>query len=293
MSCLRFCLSIILVCIALQSCVKLSNERYNRLTIDERRALSAEYTQLAKRLEMGSAKNMQLLDKAVRINPKNDLAWRELSLPYLYAGMYEEWNQHIVKAIELNAQAWQAWRGYDRLFFFRDYAGALFDLDASDTLTRNQVDYPQNISVDYLRGLCYFGLKDYDKSVEYFQSFVQDETIKLGEGYLDESVFIYLGLIAIRQNKLKTAIGYFQRGNKFEESFADFNFHLAKVYCILDETELAQKELDIARNKFEDNNRLRGYRFEAIEQIYLSDIDALQEQLDVSTQLQEKPNNQS
>ena len=128
--------------------MELSNETYHHLSNDEKRKMSADYTQLSKYCERGSPKNMRLLEKAIRINPDNDLAYRELSLPYLYAGMISEWSSHMAKAVALNAEAWQGWRGYQKLYFLRDYSGALFDFDATDTLTFNKVDYPQNISVD-------------------------------------------------------------------------------------------------------------------------------------------------
>lgn len=272
-------LNICIVAFLFASCIKLSNETYRDLSIDERRALSAEYTQLAKRLESGSPKNMILLEKALRLNPKNDLAWRELAEPYLYAGLFEEWNLHMEKAIELNPVAWQAWRGYERLFYCRDYAGALFDLDATDTLTRGEVDYPQNISVDYLRGLCYFGLKDYGKSEEYFIRFIEDERIKLGEEFVDETAFLYLGLIHMERGLYRKAIEDFERGLKFEEAYADFNFHLSRIYCIMDDLVNAEKQLELARKKYLDDNYLRAYRYEAIGQIYLSDIESLAEQI--------------
>lgn len=282
---MRYYLNIVFLCLIFSSCLKLSNENFRHLSIDEKRALSAEYTQLAKRLEMGSPKNMMLLDKAIRINPNNDLAWREKALPYLYAGMFDEWNSNIEKAIELNPEAWQAWRGFDRLFYFRDYAGALFDLDATDTLTRNQVDYPQNISVDYLRGLCYFGLSDYPKALEYFDTFVNDEKLKVGDAYIDETVFLYMGRIKMCLGKYDEAIQHLERGLKYENSLADFNYYLARIYCIHDELDKALQELSIAKEKFEDGNRLRGYRYEAIGQLYDSDLDEFEKDLQFSIEM--------
>jgi len=262
------------------SCDRLSNEDFRELSADERRHLSAEYTQLAKRLESGSPLNMELLEKAIRINPQNDLAWRELSLPYLHAGMYNEWNDYIVKAIELNPEAWQAWRGYDRLFYFRDYAGALFDLDASETLTKNQVDYPQNLSVDYLRGLCYFGLKDYPLAIEYFEKHTKEEALNVGEPYIDEAVFVYLGLIEIRLGRFDNALEYFDRGLKYEDSFADFHYHKARVYCYMDQIDLAWDEIETAIKKFDDGNYMHGWRFETLAQIYRSDLESLKAQIE-------------
>ena len=275
---MRYCCSILLL-ILFVSCIKLSNETYHHLSIDERRKLSADYTQLAQRLETGSPDYMTILEKAVRVNDQNDLAWRELSLPYLYTGEIEKWSRYIEKAIELNPEAWQAWRGYDRLFYFRDYAGALFDLDASDTLTKNQVDYPSNVSVDYLRGLCYLGLEDYPKSKEYFNKFIEDEKIKVGDKFIDESAFLYLGIIANYEESYTKAISQFERGILYEEGMADFHFHWAKSLCFLGRYEEAHDQIMLAKSKFLDNNYFRRYRVEAIEQIYLTDIIELEEDI--------------
>ena len=66
------------------------------MTPDQRRKLSSEYTQLAKKLESGSSKHMRLLEKAVRINNTNDQAHFELSLPYLYNGIYDKWDYLLI-----------------------------------------------------------------------------------------------------------------------------------------------------------------------------------------------------
>jgi len=278
---LKYCLSLFILTIILSSCIELSNETFHKLSIDERRKLSADYTQLAKRLETGSPKYMRILEKAIRINPDNDLAWRELSLPYLYSGMTSEWHKHIQKAIDLNPEAWQGWRGYDKIFYFRDYSGALFDLDVTDTLTKNKVDYLQNTSVDYLRGLCYFGLENWEKSIEYFNKFVEDERIKVGDKFIDETAFLYLGIIDIENGRFQDAIKQLQRGFKYEDGFAEFHYYLALIYCELGATKQAKAEIEKSKLKFEEENYRRAYRYENIRQLYLDDIEDLEEKINL------------
>ena len=278
---LKYCLSLSILTIILSSCIELSNETFHKLSIDERRKLSADYTQLAKRLETGSPKYMRILEKAIRINPDNDLAWRELSLPYLYSGMTSEWHKHIQKAIDLNPEAWQGWRGYDKIFYFRDYSGALFDLDVTDTLTKNKVDYLQNTSVDYLRGLCYFGLENWEKSIEYFNKFVEDERIKVGDKFIDETAFLYLGIIDIENGRFQDAIKQLQRGFKYEDGFAEFHYYLALIYCELGATKQAKEEIEKSKLKFEEENYRRAYRYENIRQLYLDDIEDLEEKINL------------
>jgi len=272
----KYCLSLFAILLVFSSCVELSNETYYHLDWDERRKLSADYTQLAKRMQRGSPKNMRLLEKAVVIDPKNDLAWRELSLPYLYAGMIKEWNENMSNAVDLNAEAWQAWRGYQKLYFFRDYSGALFDFDATDTLTWDKTDYPQNISVDYLRGLCYLGLEQYDESTRYFNKYIADESEKVGEKYVDETAFLYLGIICNYQSKYKEAIKYFNRAVEFEKGVADVDYHKAQALLNIGKHSEAEELLLNAKKKFEDDERMRGWYYETIEELSINDFATLE-----------------
>lgn len=273
---LKYCLSIFCVSLLFTSCVELSNETFYHLSWEERKDLSREYTQLAKLLPRGSTKNMRLLDKAVIIDPNNDLAWRELALPYLYTGMIKEWNEHMTKAVEINPEEWQAWRGYQKLYFFRDYSGALFDFDATDTLTKNSVDYPQNISVDYLRGLCYLGLQQYDQSTLYFNKYIDDETLKVGDKYVDETAFLYLGIIANYEERYEEAIEYFNRAIAYERGPADVDYHKARALLKIGKIDEAQEFLHNAKKKFEDDEKMQAYYYEAIEELYITDFTTLE-----------------
>jgi len=272
---LKYCLSLIIILYGFSACDNLSNETYYHLTDEEKKSKSIKYTSLAALVERGSPKSMRLLEKAVRLDPNNDIAWRELSLPYLYAGMIKEWNENIGKAIEINPEGWQSWRAHDRMYYFRDFAGALYDLDATDFLTVDQVDYAHNASVDYLRGVCYLGLNDYPKSIEYFNKYIEDEKSKVGDKFVDETAFLYLGIIAIHKENYSLAIKHLLRGIQYEDGYADFHYHLAKAYCYLGDHKKASLEIETALKKYDDKNRLRGFRYEAFGQIYRSQITEL------------------
>lgn len=275
----KYFLSVIVGIVLLTSCDALVNESYHRMSMNDRRALSADYTQLALRLERGSPQHMRLLEKAIRINPQNDLAHHELSMPYLFRGILHKWAYHSNRAIALNPEAWQGWRGYYKLFYFRDYGGALFDLDATDTLTVNQTDYAHNMSADYLRGLCYLGLNNLDKAEEYFNIYIKQETQENGPEYVDENAFLYLGIINNYRKNYEAAIKQFERAIQYESGIADVHYHRARSYYELGRQDQAREELNRARRLMEEDKNLRGYYYEAIEQIYPSDIDKLQARL--------------
>lgn len=261
-----------MVFFVLSSCDYVSNETYHKMSPDERRARSAEYTQLAKRIELGSSENMRLLEKALRINPSNDQAHFDLSLPYLYNGIYDKYHEHISKAIELNPQAWQGFRGYHKLFYLRDFGGALVDLDATDSLTIDQTDFAQNMSVDYMRAICYYGLSNLEKSKEYFEIFIEKERSAVGESFIDENAFLFLGMIENKKGDYDQALNYFDRAVKYENGQADVHYHRAYSLQMLDNLDEAQREIEKAKSLYEEGKYLRGYNYETIGQIYLSDI---------------------
>lgn len=275
---LKYCLSLIVV-IQIVSCDNLSNETYHKMSESERKILSSNYTQLAMKLEKGSPDNMKLLEKAVRLNSDNDLAWKELSIPYIYRGMYKEWSLHINEAVRINPQAWQSRRGYDKLHYLRDYTGALFDLDRMDTLTPQTVDYVSNTSVDFLRGLCYLGLKDFDNSKLYFHRYIDYESREVGEEFIDEDVFLYLGIIANYEKQYDLALEYLSRAEKFEVSIADVDYHKGVALLNKGQYELAKETLLSAREKYKDDNYLRSFYYEPLERIYFSDIKYLEAKL--------------
>ena len=260
-------------------CGEITDETYHHLRPEERRRLSAEYTQLARRTERGSPEYMKLLEKAVRINPKNDQAYYELALPYLYSGQYEQWNEYMARAIRYNPQAWQATRGYQKLFCLRDYGGALFDFDATDSLTLNQTDYTQNMSVDYLRGLCYLGLGNLPKAEEYFNIYIKKETEDTGEEFVDETAYMYLGIIRFRQGQYEASVEEFERALRFEDGLADIHYHLARSYAAMNEYEKAFIEIVKAENSYDRGQYVRTYMCSRPGQLYKGIIEKFKKTL--------------
>ena len=269
----------ILTILLLSGCDKLSNETFHHMTPDQRRKLSSEYTQLAKKLESGSSKHMRLLEKAVRVNNTNDQAHFELSLPYLYNGIYDKWNYHISRATELNPQAWQGWRGYYKLFYLKDYGSALFDLDATDTLTIDQTDYAQNMSVDYMRGLCYLGLENFEKAREYLNLYIEKEGDEVGRKFIDESAFLYLAIMAFEESKYELALENIEESIKYEEGQSDMYYYKARALIELDRKDEAEKALMKADSLYEEGQYMRGYYYEMPRQLYKKKLDDLAKQI--------------
>ena len=277
-NCWKYCLSVVLLAL-LSSCDNLSNETYHHLEIDERRKLSSEYVGLSKRLEQGSPEQMKALEKACRLDPRNEQAWTLLSSPYLYRGLYDEWHSHMEKAIELHPEESSPTRGMNKLLYFRDYAGALYDFDLTDTLTVDKPDYiyinRKAKSVDYMRGLCYYGLKNYDKAEEYFNKYYETESSKTGSKEIDNTAFLYRGMMANEQQNYSRAITILSEGLEEGWPIADIHYQLAFAQFMLGQSSAAHQSLAKCQALFDDGKYHRHRLYEVIGQLYERDIISL------------------
>ena len=269
----KYCLSLISA-IYFISCLEFSDETFRHLSPAERQKLSADYVSMTSYTRTGSKKHMQILEKAARIDPKNEQAWKRLSEPFLFIGKYREWHTFSKKAIELNPKTWQGWRGYHKLYYFRDYGGALYDLDATDTLTINKTDYAQNQSVDYLRGLCYLGLKNHEKAIEYFELYLDKEKNALGSVEIEHTVYLYLARIQNYFQNYKAALDILAEVDQ-NEILADHYYQAAFAHFMKGEINEAQQKIELCREKFIAGDYHKSPFYEVPHQIYLYDIDLL------------------
>ncbi len=281
----KYFLSIFVLFLAF-SCAEKGKD-YSALSKEERKKLSSEVFDGGSHLPQGSPKSMTRIEEAIAIDPDNCDAVRELSVTYLKRGMPNKWKIEMDRAVACNAAICQPYRGYNYLWFYRDYKKAIADFDASDTLTPNFTDSPQGHSVDYWRGIAYLGLRDYEKSISYFDKYLTQITEESGEDWAEPTAFLYRG------------IAYYEKRN-FEEALKDFDKLLfynkdrsadGKYYkaLILKEKEdcetsrqlLAEAETDFANGYY--NNR---HYVETLYQIYPQDFEKLNTEL--KTQCQNK-----
>lgn len=274
----KYCLSV-MVMMSMTSCDRFSNETYHKLSEHEKRKLASNYLSLSQLLEDGSPESMRLLEKAARIYPQNELVWKELAAPYLTRGFYKEWNQYYEKAIALNPKAWQAWRGHSKLFYFRDYGGALFDFDATDTLTVDKTDYVHVTSVDYLRGLCYYGLKNYDKSKEYFELYLKKENEKTGTKEIDATAHLYLGMMQNYYQNYDQAIKTLEKGIEVNGELADLYYQKAYAHFMNGQISAAAVELERAKNLFEEDKYHHNRYYEVIDELYQRNLTELEAEI--------------
>lgn len=182
------------------------------------------------------------------------------------AGDFENGFKYLNKAVELDPEVHLGYRGWIRLRKMRDFDKALADFKKLDSLTPNFIDAPWGEDIDFLRGECYFGKKDYRKAIELFKRSINNQK----ENWADIHSFVYLGLCEYELGNYEKSITEFDRGIKQYENLCEAYFGIAKAYYKLGDFEKAKVNI----SKAEDNSHYKREDIynEYLNEIYLSEI---------------------
>lgn len=205
-------------------------------------------------------------EKAIEYDQDNSDAWMERSVALNKAGDFEKGFEYLNKAVELDPKLHLGYRGWIRLRKMRDFDKALEDFDRLDSLTPNFVDAPWGEHIDFLRGECYYGKKDYQKGIELFNRNIKNQK----EDWADIHSFVYLGLCEYKLGNYEKAITEFQRALKQTENVPESYFGMAKAYQKLGLIEKAKENILKAENSIY-YKRDDVYN-EFLNEIYLSEI---------------------
>lgn len=182
------------------------------------------------------------------------------------AGNFHTGFIYLDKAVELDPKLHLGYRGWIRLRKIRDFDKALEDFDRLDSLTPNFVDAPWGEDIDFLRGECYFGKKDFQKAIELFNRNIKNQK----EDWADIHSFVYLGLCEYELGNYEKAIIEFQRALKQTENVPESFFGMAKAYQKLGQIEEAKKNILKAENNM--HYKRDDVYNEFLNEIYMSEI---------------------
>lgn len=225
------------------------------------------------KLYQGSSRSLNALKKVTELDSTNAEAYRELSIPYLKRGIPHLWKKYMDKSIELNPEEWIGYRGYNYLWFYRDYKKAIADFNALDTITPNFIDAPQGHSVDYWRGIAYLGLKDYKTSTYYFNKHIKKETEETGEDWIEVTTFLYNGIAHYENNNDSLALYNINKLLKYtNNNYADGNYYKALLLEKKGKHPEALELTNLAIKNYTDGYYNYRPYVETLRQIYMRDL---------------------
>lgn len=252
----------------------------NETNTANKRQLAEKRYKKAVMFRQGSIPFQNGIVEAIEIDPTYEQAVYELSVAHLKRGMPHKWLPQYDKAVKLDSIKRIPWRGYLYLWFYRDYKKAIADFDASDVLTPNFIDAPQGLSVDAWRGIAYLGLKDYEKSIFYFDKYITKEIKDFSENSVDVTAFLYQGIAYLELGEYDKAQASFDRLIKNSYGFsADAKYYKAFILKKQGEIKEAKSMIDTAIKDFNEGYYNKRPYVETLRQLYLGDLTDLKSSL--------------
>ena len=224
----------------------------------------------------GSVGEQMLLEEAKKYNNEHAEVWRELGIPYLKRGIASGYFPNYEKCVYYDSLGWQGYRGYCTLYFYRDYERALKDFNELDILTPNFIDHPQGTSIDYMRGICHFGLGQYQETLDYMDKHLETENKGVGLEYVYPVTFILKGLAHKELGDMNEAQKAFELGSTNNKQNADLEYQLAKILFEKGATQESLKWLAKAKESFQAGYFNSRPYVEEFQQVYLADIEDLE-----------------
>ncbi|WP_241448769.1 tetratricopeptide repeat protein [Aquimarina pacifica] len=212
-----------------------------------------------------------ILDEAIEIDPTFDYAYWAKSIAYLKSGDFVTWKKLIDKAVEYNPKEHLGYRGWCRYQFFRDYKGAIKDIEKLDSLVDYDIGQSQNgtYHLNIAKGLCYKAIGEKKKAIEIIQKQIQ---LNEEEKFLGTYDYLHLGVLYFETEKFEKAIDLFQKQSKTNE-LAENQYYLSLAYRKLDK--ISQYEASLVKSKelYIQDKKMSDPYSNPMDKIYLENIE--------------------
>jgi len=212
-----------------------------------------------------------VLDESIEIDPTFDYAYWAKSIAYLKSGDFVTWKKLIDKAVEYNPKEHLGYRGWCRYQFFRDYKGAIKDVEKLDSLVDYDIGQSQNgtYHLNIAKGLCYKAIGEKEKAIA-----IIEKQIKLNEeeDFVGAYDYLHLGVLYLGTEKIEKAVETFKKQSENNE-LAENQYYLALTYLKLDKPAESKSCLEKAKELYIGGRKMSDPYSNPMDKIYLEDIE--------------------
>ncbi len=211
----------------------------------------------------------EIKDKALEICPEYAVVYKHKSTSYLKTGDFINWKILIDKAVELNPEENLDYRGWCRFQFFRDYKGAIADIEELDRILDHDIGYCQNgdYHLNVAKGLCYKMLGQREKAIQIIKSQIERDT-----SYLGVYDYLHLGVLYLETGDYDKALVAFEKQLK-ENELAECHYYMAKVYEQLKMPKKYVRNIQLAKELYLDSKYMLDIYTHHVDKIFLADIE--------------------
>ena len=207
------------------------------------------------------------LERAVDHCPYFSHGYRPMSVAYLKSGDFINWEKLMDKAVHLEPMEHLGYRGWCRNQFFRDYEGAIADIERLDSLTRYEIGYSASgaYHLHIAQGLCYKAIGQSAKAIK-----VMENQLSVAEYTAGSFDHLHLGVLYFDNDRLDDALEQFEIQIN-NNDLADCRYYYAMTLKAMGKA--YQNSLIIAKELYlADRRMFDGYTHQ-MDKVYLRDIE--------------------
>lgn len=216
-----------------------------------------------------SAAFQAILEDALAIDSTYAYAYREQSVAYLKSGDFITWKKLMDKAVKFDTLANLGYRGWCRYQFFRDYQGAIDDIELFDDYMKNDIGYSANghYHLNIAKAFCYKAIGEKAKAISIIEN--QLKTPDYEAGIYD---YLHLGILYYELGQFDLARETLTKQERLND-IAENRYYTALTNLALGNNESYHENLVEARVLYLEKRRLIDYYSHPQDKIYLKDIE--------------------
>ena len=220
-----------------------------------------------------SREYQEILDKAIEKCPHFSYAYLNKSTAYLKSGDFITWKYLIDKAVEYDTRENIGYRGWCKFQFFRDYQGAIDDIESLEAASKGNIGYSAGgqYHLKVAKALCYKQLGDVHKAITIMEEYMVDTTLQV-------SVFdhLHFGVMYLETGIYEKAITQLNLQSA-QNDLAENQYYLALCYQKMGNDTLFNEHIAKAKEMYLRNQKMVFHYTEPIDRVYLKEIESAME----------------
>lgn len=210
----------------------------------------------------------EILDAALEIDSTYAYAYQAKGYGYLKSGDFISWEKLMGNAVRYEPALHLGYRGWCRYQFFRDYKGAIEDIERLESLVKGDIGFGQNgdYHLKIAKALCYKAIGEKNRAIE-----IIEDQLGLEDHFIGLYDYLHLGILYLETNQLDKALLAFQNQEK-ENTLAENEFYRALVYKAKNDKTMCNKYLQKALELYQNGRHMFDPYTHQMDRIFLSDI---------------------
>ena len=226
---------------------------------------ACELANIAKEDQGG--KNSQIkFSEAIELCPTFDYAYSEKSVPYLKTGDFVTWKKLIDKAVEINPRNNLGYRGWCQYQFLRNYKAAIKDIEDLEKLVgEDNVGFSQNgnYQLEIVKALCYKNIGNKQKAIE-----IIEHQLTKNNNHIFLFDYYHLGVLYYEVAKYSEAKLSFEKQIANNDYYAEPYYYLSLIYTKENNKVKAKEMIDKALSYYSTNKSMKDAYTTIIDKVY-------------------------